>query len=302
VLTIFVSPVKARTALLRQVKSLLVTAPEPVRTRWAAIRGTEDLMAALAATRPEPAITSVQAATGQGLRHLARRYQHLAAEIDELEQDLAALVDAANPALRAAFGIGTVTAAQLLVTAGDNPERLSSEAAFAALCGTAPIPASSGKTYRHRLSRGGDPQANAALHQIALVRMTTDPGTGLYAARRRAWGKTGREIMRCLKRAIAQQVWHLLVHPDPEPDAVSSAPRASSSASPSPTSRHGWAPAPPGSPNSNEASGRTPNSPAPTNSSSRRLTPIGASARWPPRRDHHDEQAQELHHPTGRNP
>lgn len=212
------SAVKARTALLRQVKSLLVTAPESVRARWSAITGTQDLMGALAATRPEPAITSVRAATGQALRHLARRYQHLAAEIDELEQDLAALVDAANPALRAAFGIGTVTAAQLLVTAGDNPERLSSEAAFAALCGTAPIPASSGKTNRHRLNRGGDRQANAALHQIALVRMTTDPGTGLYAARRRAEGKTGREIIRCLKRAIARQVWHLLVHPDPVPD------------------------------------------------------------------------------------
>jgi transposase len=97
--------------------------------------------------------------------------------------------------------------------------RLRAEAAFAALCGTAPIPASSGKTNRHRLNRGGDRQANAALHQIALVRITTDPGTGLYAARRRAEGKTGREIMRCLKRSIARQVWHLLVHPDPVPDA-----------------------------------------------------------------------------------
>ena len=213
------SAVKARTALLRQVRSLLVTAPEPIRSRWSTIASQDELMTTLAATRPGPATSSVGAATSAALRHLARRYQHLNGEIDALEHDLADLIDDANPALRAAFGIGTVTAAQLLVTAGDNPERLTSEAAFAALCGTSPIPASSGKTNRYRLNRGGDRQANAALHQIALVRLTTDPSTGLYVARRRAEGKTNREIMRCLKRAIARQVWHLLVHPEPIPDA-----------------------------------------------------------------------------------
>ncbi|MCG2801808.1 MAG: IS110 family transposase [Cellulomonas sp.] len=219
-LTVRRSAVKARTALLRQIKSLLVTAPDPIRVRWAHATSTDDLITALAATRPHPATHDVAAATNQGLRHLARRYQHLALEIADLETDLTQLVDAANPALRAAFAVGTVTAAQLLVTAGDNPDRLSSEAAFAALCGAAPIPASSGKTTRHRLNRGGDRQANAALHQIALTRLTSDPNTGLYVTRRRAEGKTNREIMRCLKRAIARQMWHVLVHPEPVPDTT----------------------------------------------------------------------------------
>jgi transposase len=153
----------------------------------------------------------------RALRHIARRAAYLEAEIEESTQELDALVKAANPALVAAKGFGTVTAAQLLVTAGDNPGRLGSEAAFAALTGTAPLPASSGKTTRHRLNRGGDRQANQALHRIALVRMATDQRTKDYIAKLTAAGKTVKEAIRCLKRAIAREAFKLLVNPPPVP-------------------------------------------------------------------------------------
>lgn len=114
-----------------------------------------------------------------------------------------------------AKGIATITAAQLLITAGDNPERIASEAAFAMLCGAAPIPASSGRTTRHRLNRGGDRAANSALHRIALVRLATDPDTRAHAAKRTAEGKSKKDILRCLKRATAREVFHLITHPQP---------------------------------------------------------------------------------------
>lgn len=211
------SAVKARANTMRQIKSLLVTAPDTVRSRWRSATD-QHLISGLASTRPDDAIMSVTAATGSALRILARRYQHLTEEITLTDTDLETLVKIANPELVATFGIGTTTAAQLLVTAGDNPGRLRSEAAFAALCGVAPIPASSGKTNRHRLNRGGDREANCALHTIALVRMSHDQRTRAYVDRRTTEGKTGRDILRCLKRAIAREVWHLLTHPKPVPD------------------------------------------------------------------------------------
>src|SRR5690625_5007258 len=119
--------------------------------------------------------------------------------------------------MNATKGYGVITTSSLLVTAGSNPERLRSEASFAALCGASPIPASSGKTNRYRLNRGGDRQANWALHQIALVRLSNDPRTKAYAARLRANGKTKKDVLRCLKRAIAREAFHLLVHPHPVP-------------------------------------------------------------------------------------
>lgn len=198
------SAMKARTAAQVQIKTLLVTAPEPLRAR---LRNTNDktLITTLARLRPGP---------GDGistaLRTLARRHQHLTEEINELEGVLNPLVKETNPALAATKGIGTITAAQLLITAGDNPDRLRSEAAFAALAGVSPIPASSGKTTRHRLNRGGDRQANAALHRIVLVRMTYEQRTRDYVNRRRAQGRTTREIIRCLKRAIAREIFTLL--------------------------------------------------------------------------------------------
>ncbi|WP_411194382.1 transposase [Rhodococcus erythropolis] len=152
------------------------------------------------------------------LKSLARRYQYLTAEIATLEADLEQLVVQINPGLQQTKGIGTVTAAQLLITAGGNPDRLKSEASFAALCGASPIPASSGKTTRHRLNRGGDRHANYALHQIALTRMTYDQRTRDYIQRKQQKGKGTKEILRCLKRAIAREVFTLITTPVPAVD------------------------------------------------------------------------------------
>lgn len=213
-LTVRRSAVKARVAVIRQIKSLLITAPEPVRTRWAGLN-VRCLVEALATTRPGPATATVTTATGHGLRRLARRYQYLTSEITELEQDLRVLIDHAAPAMIATKGYGVITTATLLVTAGANVERLRSEASFSALCGASPIPASSGKTNRYRLNRGGDRQANWALHQIALVRLSNDERTKNYAARLQTRGKSKKDILRCLKRAIAREAFHLIIHPEP---------------------------------------------------------------------------------------
>ncbi|MGV9546051.1 transposase [Nocardia beijingensis] len=132
------------------------------------------------------------------MRCLARRHQQLSTEITELDELLAPLVAAINPKLVAAHGVGTDTAGQLLVTAGQNHHRIRSEAAFAMLCGVAPIPASSGKTNRHRLNRGGDRHANAALYRVVLCRLRWDPRTRAYAERRTKEGMSKKEIIRCL--------------------------------------------------------------------------------------------------------
>lgn len=210
------SAMKARVAAYRQITSLLITAPDQVRARWADLTG-DALIDQLTATRPGAATDNVPAATGQALRRLARRHQSLTTEITEIDAELRTLVTATAPAMLATKGFGVVTTSTLLIAAGDNPDRLRTEASFAALCGTAPIPASSGKTTRYRLNRGGDRQANWALHQIALVRLSTDSRTKAYAARLRTAGKSTKDILRCLKRAIARESWHLLVHPAPAP-------------------------------------------------------------------------------------
>ena len=207
------SAVKARTVAINQLKALLVTAPEQVATPLRAL-GTAALVRACSRLRPDTA-----AAAKRSLRCLARRHQALSAEIEQLEAETARLCADANPALMAACGVGADTAAALLVAAGDNPERLTSEASFAALCGAGPIEASSGRTVRHRLNRGGDRQANNALWRIATVRLRCDDRTKAYAARRRAEGKNDREIIRCLKRYIAREVYRLLSDP-PVPDGA----------------------------------------------------------------------------------
>jgi len=125
------------------------------------------------------------------------------------------------PTLRDLASVGTDVASQLLVTVGDNPERVTTEAKFAALVGVAPIPASSGKTTRHRLNRAGDRQANKAIHRIVLIRMRYDSRTRTYVARRRQEGKSTKEIMRCLKRYVAREIYDQLLHPRPAPDAGS---------------------------------------------------------------------------------
>ena len=134
----------------------------------------------------------------------------MAAEVAALDRQLDGLVRAAAPALVAIKGGGTDTAGALLVAVGDNPERLRSEAAFAHLCGVAPVPASSGKTQRHRLSRSGNRDANRALYLIAIGRLAWDERTRTYTERRMREGKTKAEIVRCLKRYIARETYHAL--------------------------------------------------------------------------------------------
>lgn len=211
--------VKARSEAIQQIKSLLVTAPEQIRADYRGL-GTTRLVARLAGLRDRAGDDVVAAATRTALKQIATRYQQLDAEIESHNTDLVRLVNEVNPAILQVNGIGVVTAAQLLATAGDNPQRITGEAAFALICGAAPIPASSGKTTRYRLNRGGDRDANCALHHIAVVRLGKDPATRAYAARRTAEGKTKKEILRCLKRAIAREVFHLIVNPQPiEPTA-----------------------------------------------------------------------------------
>ncbi|KOG54108.1 transposase [Streptomyces virginiae] len=201
------STMKSRTAAINQIVHILVSAPGTIRDRYRALRG-KTLIDALARLRPhgDPVHTAVLTA----LKSLARRIQALTAEHAELTAALDSVVSTHNPGLRAAYGVGPDTAAQLLITAGGNADRLRTEASFAALCGVAPVPASSGKTNRHRLSRGGDRAANAALYRIALVRMASDQRTREYAARQTAAGRTKKEVIRLLKRAIAREVFRYL--------------------------------------------------------------------------------------------
>ncbi|WP_373454662.1 transposase [Rhodococcus sp. 14-2470-1a] len=131
-------------------------------------------------------------------------------EITALEADLHPLIDDAAKDLLERYGVGYETAAQLLITIGDNHERISTEAAFANLCGVAPIPASSGKTNRNRLNRGGNRQANRALHIIVVARLKRDPRTQAYRDKRLTEGKSKRDIIRCLKRAVAREMFKLL--------------------------------------------------------------------------------------------
>ena len=152
------------------------------------------------------------------MKTLAQRHQFLTAQADDLEDQIRDLARTANPHLLSLYGVGPDTAAQLLITAGGNPDRLVSEASFAALCGTAPVPASSGKTTRHRLSRGGDRAANYALHTIALVRMCSDPRTRAYVQTQRDHGRDDPEILRILKRAIAREIFKSLTRGLTAPD------------------------------------------------------------------------------------
>lgn len=206
------SAVAATTDATLQIRDVLVTAPDAIRSKYRALHG-KPLITALATTRPHDPDDVVGAHTLTAMRAIARRVQQLRTEIDEHDRTLADLVKRVNPALIQAKGVGIVSAADLLIAAGDNPKRITGEAAFAALCGTSPVPASSGKITRHRLNRGGNRNANCALHRIAIVRLHTDPRTRTYAASRSAAGKTSKEILRCLKRAIAREVYHLLTDP-----------------------------------------------------------------------------------------
>jgi transposase len=203
------SAVKARTQAANQLRGIRVTAPEVLRQR---LRGlsTKELVAAAARFRPGDDPEDVGQATRFALRSVARRYRYLSEEIAELDAQLCRLVAKNAPELTSLPGVGTDHAAALLIVAGDNPQRLGSEASFASLCGVSPVEASSGKVVRHRLNRGGNRDANRALHLICVVRMRVDERTRAYVARRSAEGKSRREIMRCLKRYVAREVYRVL--------------------------------------------------------------------------------------------
>lgn len=208
------SAVTARAEAQTQMKSLIITAPDQLRGSLRGL-GNRDLVARCATRRPERAAAGdPSTATIIALRALARRHQQLTIEIDDLDILIAPLVAQINPALSALLGVGPDVAGQLLVTAGENPHRLRSEAAFAMLCGVAPLPASSGRTTRHRLNRGGDRQANCALYRIAMCRMRWDPRTRAFVEQRTAKGKSKKEIIRSLKRYIAREIHTALLAPN----------------------------------------------------------------------------------------
>jgi transposase len=206
------SAVQARTKAVQQIDQLIITAPAQLRDQIRELPKMT-LIRRCAAWRPDPATAAdPMVATRIALKNLARRYLQLSEEIAELDRLLQRLVAEAAPQLLAVVGVGVDTAGQLLITVGDNLDRVHSEAAFAMLCGVAPLPASSGKTQRHRLNRGGDRQANRALHVIATTRKRCEPRTQSYIKNKIANGHTKREATRCLKRLLAREVYYLL-HP-----------------------------------------------------------------------------------------
>jgi transposase len=205
------SAVKARTAAMIQIRDVIITAPQPLRDQLAdrkTLRGKATVCARFRLCDPD--LTRPFQAAKFALRSLAQRLESLDREIADLDRELTHLVATAAPRTTQLLGISTGHAGQLLITAGQNIDRLHGEASFAALCGSSPIPASSGKTTRHRLNPGGDRQANRALHLIAVCRLRYCDRTRAYAERRAREGKSQREIMRCLKRYIAREVYNTL--------------------------------------------------------------------------------------------
>ncbi|WP_409333307.1 IS110 family transposase [Trujillonella humicola] len=217
------SAVDQRADCQRRIKALIVTAPEPLRAQLRGLTGVK-LISTCAELRPDPArISEPEQAAKTALRALARRHRALTEEIDDLDALIGPLVAQINPDLLACNGVGIDVAGQLLVTVGQNADRLHSEPAFAMLCGVAPIPASSGKTHRHRLNRGGDRQANAALYRVVLCRMRWDPRTRAYVERRTKEGLAKKDIIRCLKRMIARELYYVLRPTTPTENLASAA-------------------------------------------------------------------------------
>lgn len=200
--------IKAKTAATNTLRAMLITAPEPLRAQLPSTGLPNKIIDACARLRPDAQrLNDPTQATKAALRSVALRARSLREEIKVLDAQLSALVAATAPSTLAVFAMGPDTASALLVTVGDNPDRLRSERAFAHLCGVAPIPASSGKTNRHRLHRGGDRSANRALHIAVIVRMRYCPRTRAYVARRTTEGLSKPEIIRCLKRYLAREIY-----------------------------------------------------------------------------------------------
>ena len=199
----------ARIKALTQMRQLTYSAPDQLRSRLKGLPVAE-FVAVAQGLRPTRSADPVTAATKASLSSLARRVADLEEEINELDARITPLLKATAPELLAVYGVGIDTAAALLVAAGDNPERLRSEAAWAHLCGVSPLEASSGKVTRHRLNRGGDRQANSALWTIVMSRLASDPKTQAYMERRVKDGRSKREVIRILKRYVAREVYRYL--------------------------------------------------------------------------------------------
>ena len=203
------SALKTRTQAANQMTALIVTAPERTRDE---LRGMTALKRARTAAKWRPGPGHHPATvTRRAIRTLARRWLDLTKEIDTLNGDLDELVELGAPNLVAEQGVSRDVAAKLLIAAGDNPERITTESGFAALCGVNPVKASSGKTSRHRLNRSGDRQANNALWVIAMVRLQRDPETRAYSNRRKTEGLSHRETVRCIKRYLARRLYPILI-------------------------------------------------------------------------------------------
>jgi transposase len=198
--------IKARTAAINQLHGLIVSAVEPLRSELADLSGAALVQRCAALPVDERHLADPATATAAALRAIAARILHLDAEITQADHQLGPLVRKTAPRLSALYGVGPDVAGQLLVTAGDNPDRLRSETALAHLCGVAPIPASSGRTDRHRLNRGGDRQANKAIYTIVFTRLGKDPRTRAYKDRRTTQGLSKKEIIRCLKRYVVREI------------------------------------------------------------------------------------------------
>ena len=203
------SAVTHRTAAIITIKAMIVHASDELR-RETATKTPLMLARHLAALRPR-ALQTPEDALRHSLRSLARRWLALDAEAKEMSTMIADLVGRTAPQLLAQFGIGVDTAAEILIVAGDNPERIKSEAAFAKLAGISPIPAGSGMTSgRHRINHGGHRQLNAAIYRTVILRMRYHQPTIDYVTRRTAQGKSKRDIIRCLKRYVIREVYHMI--------------------------------------------------------------------------------------------
>jgi transposase len=203
-----ISAVHNRSQACNQLQAVIVSAPLDMRDELQSMP--KNQLITTAAKFRVAGLNDPRDATRWTLRLLAQRHQKLTAELSLLDQELHQLLEINAPHMLAIRGAQAEIAGTLVVVAGDNPERLKSEASFAALCGASPLPASSGKTNRHRLNRGGDRQGNRALWWIVMSRLRNDQRTQSYAARRTAEGKSKREIIRCLKRYVAREVYQAL--------------------------------------------------------------------------------------------
>ncbi|RBO97259.1 transposase IS116/IS110/IS902 family protein [Pseudochrobactrum asaccharolyticum] len=204
--------VKCRSQAMVTLKTLIINAPTELRDSLDQIKGKIILIRHIAAFRPGE-ITSTLASAKVALRALARRWLALHDEIQTHDKELERLAAACAPVLMASHGISTMTVAEMLILVGDDPTRIRSESALAKLCGVCPIPASSGKTNRFRLNRGGNRQANAALYRVAIIRMRSHEPTLAYVKKRTNDGKSKSEIIRCLKRYIVREIFKHLCTP-----------------------------------------------------------------------------------------